>query len=535
MTNGDATERFGVATQCPAHASCVSCGAGFYSRAEEEIALWWRICSSNRITACANEPKWYHWNCISPDIVWRIRENDHLEGYEHLPPVAKFKIHRAMVLGRVDLSSLASGPCPSLPFSKAKGGSTQLARNVQSLLDIKPGDSWKDHIRHSHTAPHDPHVLDEEENSSLSTATKSGLLESVLLNADPICSTSSTKLKELQKFKLFGCETKKSDADAESDTVSCSSSLSEATSYSDGMRDSVLTALSCSLSPASSRVRNLNEESGLIPGSVTSTSKQTNYESSCCATERPECTVLHSSLDKVNDLPSYPSSPSTRTRTNHRENANSDHKQGLEAAAKTGSCYSRLKLSSASTIDSYLAKLNALAFPLQNKLERLPEGYVLYDRMRDQGNRVDKYLLGHPSGRKFRSVLEFVPHAQFMVLGDEGHRCNCILCDPSSVRKRSRKPSSLKLSPGTTREPLTNSFFNQLDKWMYNDIVVSFNSFSKLIRGAIGPGRKAKQFFASRAEDIKATGHTLMIEDGRWKCTKCGEVASRRVLKKHLR
>ncbi len=69
-------------------------------------------------------------------------------------------------------------------------------------------------------------------------------------------------------------------------------------------------------------------------------------------------------------------------------------------------------------------------------LNSFPEGYVLWDHSRPEGEagqktstRADAYLYGHPAGRtkRFRSPQEFLPHLRWLAMGgDEG--CECKVC-----------------------------------------------------------------------------------------------------------
>ncbi|KAJ3280826.1 hypothetical protein HK104_000386 [Borealophlyctis nickersoniae] len=68
------------------------------------------------------------------------------------------------------------------------------------------------------------------------------------------------------------------------------------------------------------------------------------------------------------------------------------------------------------------------------KLSSLPAGYKLYETRRQEGTlagkHADQYLFGHPSGSRFRSVNEFVPHLRWLV-EDASHNysnCACKYC-----------------------------------------------------------------------------------------------------------
>ncbi|KAJ3068388.1 hypothetical protein HDU98_008416 [Podochytrium sp. JEL0797] len=60
-----------------------------------------------------------------------------------------------------------------------------------------------------------------------------------------------------------------------------------------------------------------------------------------------------------------------------------------------------------------------------------PEGYRLASirTTPSSGERWDSYLFGHPSGKKYRSPNEFLPHLKWLVAGDINRACLCKFCD----------------------------------------------------------------------------------------------------------
>ncbi|TGZ83484.1 hypothetical protein EX30DRAFT_338109 [Ascodesmis nigricans] len=76
-------------------------------------------------------------------------------------------------------------------------------------------------------------------------------------------------------------------------------------------------------------------------------------------------------------------------------------------------------------------------------LESFPENYKLYEHNKRQANgkfRIDHYLFGHPSGQRFRSVPEFIPHLLHLAAtkdpaiinhpkAKEFQNCHCAYCN----------------------------------------------------------------------------------------------------------
>ncbi|KAJ3411451.1 hypothetical protein HDV05_002186 [Chytridiales sp. JEL 0842] len=93
-------------------------------------------------------------------------------------------------------------------------------------------------------------------------------------------------------------------------------------------------------------------------------------------------------------------------------------------------------------------QLQNLQFTKDAKLEALPEGYFLWaiPRIASVSKVADKYVYGHPSGRKYRSVVEFEPHLLFLAKGgaEVGGECECCLCRGWSGRSRIRGGGVLK-------------------------------------------------------------------------------------------
>ncbi|KAJ3121260.1 hypothetical protein HK100_012448 [Physocladia obscura] len=81
----------------------------------------------------------------------------------------------------------------------------------------------------------------------------------------------------------------------------------------------------------------------------------------------------------------------------------------------------------------------------------LPKGYVLMCFQRSGPSKhVDRYLFGHPSGLRFRSTKEFVPHLRWLAVSRaSGAACECILC--------TKKPSSNPASRTASASPFSSA------------------------------------------------------------------------------
>ncbi|KAI9352598.1 hypothetical protein BDR26DRAFT_195342 [Obelidium mucronatum] len=77
-------------------------------------------------------------------------------------------------------------------------------------------------------------------------------------------------------------------------------------------------------------------------------------------------------------------------------------------------------------------------------VDSLPAGYTLMQQQRPSGQ-FDKYLYGHPSGGRFRSPAEFLPHWLFLKSNQLEPPCECKLC--KTGKSKSVTASSLKRTP----------------------------------------------------------------------------------------
>ncbi|KAI9268345.1 hypothetical protein BDA99DRAFT_363228 [Phascolomyces articulosus] len=60
-------------------------------------------------------------------------------------------------------------------------------------------------------------------------------------------------------------------------------------------------------------------------------------------------------------------------------------------------------------------------------LSGLPKGYVLAGKRHPSG-RVERYILGHPSGKIYRSAKGFIPHLKWLQSRNKNSICKCTLC-----------------------------------------------------------------------------------------------------------
>ncbi|CAK4034633.1 Hypothetical predicted protein [Lecanosticta acicola] len=101
-------------------------------------------------------------------------------------------------------------------------------------------------------------------------------------------------------------------------------------------------------------------------------------------------------------------------------------------------------------IGKYIAKERHLANG-PHRLEKLPDRYSGWEQRR-VGGQNDRYISGHPSGKDFRSVSEFVDHLNWLFVGDATAQCPCCLCHGDRRVKDTRgirgTPATLSLRPG---------------------------------------------------------------------------------------
>ncbi|KAJ3073054.1 hypothetical protein HDU98_002323 [Podochytrium sp. JEL0797] len=115
-------------------------------------------------------------------------------------------------------------------------------------------------------------------------------------------------------------------------------------------------------------------------------------------------------------------------------------------------------------LESYLPAIAKAIVKLSNKnhgepvfskhatLAALPDGYHLFSQVRQKGNHVDRYIMGHPSGRKMRSANEFAPHFVYLA-NARSQPCECILCPKSVDSEIDSEPSHRKRKRGTLSAP----------------------------------------------------------------------------------
>ncbi|ORY45208.1 hypothetical protein BCR33DRAFT_765630 [Rhizoclosmatium globosum] len=84
-----------------------------------------------------------------------------------------------------------------------------------------------------------------------------------------------------------------------------------------------------------------------------------------------------------------------------------------------------------SSVSIWIKKLSAEVPSFQ--LPSFPSNYVLLQQQRSKGSHFDKYLYGHPSGSRFRSANEFLPHLRYLS-NDMKSPCECKLCSSGSNR-----------------------------------------------------------------------------------------------------
>ncbi|KAH8916579.1 hypothetical protein BT69DRAFT_761505 [Atractiella rhizophila] len=101
--------------------------------------------------------------------------------------------------------------------------------------------------------------------------------------------------------------------------------------------------------------------------------------------------------------------------------------------------------------ESWRAKLGRVVGPALGLegdfwvLSSLPTGYGLYlaSRPDSSAKRNDTYLVGHPSGHKYRSPNEFAPHAIWLARGDQSVACGCGGCRGKGRVRKSESGNQL--------------------------------------------------------------------------------------------
>ncbi|CCG83178.1 Cryptic loci regulator 2 [Taphrina deformans PYCC 5710] len=91
--------------------------------------------------------------------------------------------------------------------------------------------------------------------------------------------------------------------------------------------------------------------------------------------------------------------------------------------------------------------------PHEYALADFPENYTLLEHNKYQGEgkkpRTDMYLYGHPSGSRFRSINEFIPHMLWLAK-DKQHSpktCGCKYCPGSGTAPMTSRSRSGKVKP----------------------------------------------------------------------------------------
>lgn len=84
-------------------------------------------------------------------------------------------------------------------------------------------------------------------------------------------------------------------------------------------------------------------------------------------------------------------------------------------------------------------------------LDKLPEGYSIYEVPARTGAQVFKRFFGHPSGRFFDSVVRFTPHFLWLQRGMKDQECECVNCgDVKPKTLPSRREAAGSNTPTTS-------------------------------------------------------------------------------------
>lgn len=84
----------------------------------------------------------------------------------------------------------------------------------------------------------------------------------------------------------------------------------------------------------------------------------------------------------------------------------------------------------------WLQKTGAYEEGMRYMIDRLPDGYALFDRPRGTDPTIrDRFLWGHPIGQYFPSTIQFFPHFYRLMTGGSDS-CSCMLCVKMAKREK---------------------------------------------------------------------------------------------------
>ncbi|KAJ3102566.1 hypothetical protein HDU97_000435 [Phlyctochytrium planicorne] len=113
--------------------------------------------------------------------------------------------------------------------------------------------------------------------------------------------------------------------------------------------------------------------------------------------------------------------------------------------------------------DKSSSKAAATVFANDAELSALPLNYILFSQRRTGSSHIDKYLYGHPSGSRYRSVKEFEPHLVWLANSNGGEivsapPCKCLLCKDVRPSRNSDRRQTL---PASLSTPLSKKAASQ--------------------------------------------------------------------------
>ncbi|KAL8842589.1 MAG: hypothetical protein Q9176_002546 [Flavoplaca citrina] len=74
-------------------------------------------------------------------------------------------------------------------------------------------------------------------------------------------------------------------------------------------------------------------------------------------------------------------------------------------------------------------------------LDRLPAGYQAWERPRPANPKhIDRWLYGHPDGKRFDSPNRFYPHFKYLMQHGNGEPCSCDMCGTKGRKPGPKKP-----------------------------------------------------------------------------------------------
>ncbi|ETI23912.1 hypothetical protein G647_05719 [Cladophialophora carrionii CBS 160.54] len=142
-------------------------------------------------------------------------------------------------------------------------------------------------------------------------------------------------------------------------------------------------------------------------------------------------------------------------------------------------------------------------------LDKLPDGYALFELPQLKAGHIYKRLFGHPSGKYYDSTLRFQPHFLWLMSGMEGD-CACIHCGnfkrEGPIKHRTRHPAEKK-SLGA-REKRKSQLLYDSDNSSRSNSIAGPNATGTSTR----PQRQVRTAGAPYAQDEEGTEDVYKLQ-----------------------